>query len=250
MILPIGYLTLSEAAELLLPYKYAGQPDRPEVLQARANGFDVSDGVATNDIIEEIRNAVERGALTAFAIGGHPRHTIRLPADFTKSIPMLWSAKGSFAFVRAIKPAHAISMQVPSVHSQLTGWFGYDLSAVILAFEESQTKKLRRVLLRRPTRGKVGGPGKRGRPSVIPAVQKLIQTIVDEKGWSPREGTKALVAKVNKTRPPATPYSRDTIVFAVDDLHAKTRDRRFERLRRKPARRITRKIKPLRSSAI
>jgi hypothetical protein len=51
MILPTGYMTLHEAVEFLLPFKFAGQPDRVEVTRERSKGSDVSDGKAMNGIM-------------------------------------------------------------------------------------------------------------------------------------------------------------------------------------------------------
>jgi hypothetical protein len=84
VVLPNGYLTILEAADLLLPAIYGGIPDPPAVIKLRKQGFDVGDASARHRAIAEIWIAVDAGTVRAMAIGGRPRRIVRLDPDDTK----------------------------------------------------------------------------------------------------------------------------------------------------------------------
>ena len=63
MILPVGYVTILEAAETLLPAMYAGVPDLPIVTSLRQEGIDVRDGPAMDRAVVELWKAVDEGSL-------------------------------------------------------------------------------------------------------------------------------------------------------------------------------------------
>jgi hypothetical protein len=111
--LPNGFLTILQAADVLLPAMYGGLPDQPLVTQLRDQGLGVRDGAARSQAVKKIWEAVDSDRLTAFAIGGH--EVIRLPD--TKGIPALRSASGrGFTLLR---PQTQFTASWPDI---LGGW--------------------------------------------------------------------------------------------------------------------------------
>jgi hypothetical protein len=53
-LLPDGFVTLREAAEIVAQGRYAGVPDSELVAELRHSGLDVADGTALDDAIAEI----------------------------------------------------------------------------------------------------------------------------------------------------------------------------------------------------
>ena len=230
-VLPDGYLTILQAAEVLSRTMYAGVPDRPVVDQLRKQGLDVKDGRAMHQALAELWKAVDRGALRALAIGGRPRRILRLDPDLTKSIPTLRSPRGrGFALLR----------QSNAAYHQLASWFGPLLHSAVVAFEETEVQKLARKLMRaRRVAQKPDGPkDPRGRPSRMVIVQPVIRDLVAERKWNATMGMKALTRQVNHAGRFPRDVSRDTVTRALDVLHEQTKDRRFERVRsrRRPRR--------------
>jgi hypothetical protein len=90
-VLPIGYVTLIEAAEILRTAMTAGVADLPAVTDLRQKGHRVIDGPATDRAMAELWKAVDKGTLRAMAIGGRPRRVVRLDAQLTRSAPALRS---------------------------------------------------------------------------------------------------------------------------------------------------------------
>ncbi len=232
-VLPIGYLTILEAAELLLPAMYAGVPDLPVVSQLRKVGLDVRDGQARDRAIAEIWKAVDAGTLRVQAIGGRPRRIVTLSPELTKSIPTLRSPRGrGFTSLRQSNPAY----------HQLASWFGPLLHTAALAFRETEVQKLARRLMRarRIAQKPDGQQSRRGRPALISIVQLVISDLVARRKWNPTMGMKALTREVNRAGKQRV--SPDTVIRAIDQLHDQTKDRRFERVRhrRRPRRTISR----------
>jgi len=167
-VLPIGYVTVLEAAEMLLPALYAGVPDLPLRKALREEGMDVRDGLAA---IDELWKAVDAGTLRPMAIGGRPRRVVRLDAEFTKQVPTLRSPRGrGFAALRQSNPAY---------HA-LASWFGPSPYSVSLAFRETEVRKLARKLMRARRIAERGEDQQkpRGRPSQIAIVQSVISDLV------------------------------------------------------------------------
>ena len=86
VVLRIGYVTILEAAEMLVAARYAGAPDST-VMRLRQQGMNVKDGIAIDQTIAEIRNAVDEGKFRPWAIGGRPRRVERLDAPPTRTDP-------------------------------------------------------------------------------------------------------------------------------------------------------------------
>jgi hypothetical protein len=163
----IGYLTILQAADVLLPAMYAGVPDLPVVSRLRKKGLDVGDGRARDRAIAEIWKAVDAGTLRALAIGGRPRRIIRLDREVTKSVPTLRSPRGrGFTFLRQSNP----------IYHDLASEFGLLLHRAALAFRETEVQRLARRLMRaRRIAQKANGQKKpRGRPSRMTIVQPVI----------------------------------------------------------------------------
>jgi hypothetical protein len=214
-----------EAAEMLQPSMFAGIPDQAAVTKLRQIGVNARDGLATDRAIAEIWNAVDSGAVRAMLVGGRPRRIVRLDPAITKQIPILRSPRGrGFTFLRPSNPAF----------HQLAGWFGPDLSNIILAFREAEIQKLARRLRRTRRRMPVSDNTKRriGRPSRQAAVEPVIRKLVEGGEWNPLMGLKALARAVNRGGNWVKSVSEDTVGRALDQIFEKTQDRRYARARR------------------
>jgi hypothetical protein len=223
-VLPNGYVTILQAAEVLSSAMYAGVPDLPVVSQLRKRGLHVKEGRATDRAIAEIWKAVDAGTLRALAIGGRPRRIVRLDPNLTKSIPMLRSPRGrGFTFLRQSNPTY----------HELASEFGPLLHRAVPAFREIEIKKLARRLMRaRRTALRRDGQNKPvGRPSRMATIQPVISDLVARRKWNPTMGMKALTREVNRAGKWAQDMSQDTVTRALDLLHEQTTDRRFERVR-------------------
>jgi hypothetical protein len=234
-VLPIGYLTILQAADVLLPAMYAGVPDVPVVSRLRKEGLDVGDGPARDRAIEEIWKAVDTGTVRAQAIGGRPRRVVRLSPGLTKSIPTLRSPRGTgFTLLRQSNPTY----------HELASWFGSLLPTAALAFRETEIQKLARSLMRarRIAQKADGQKNPRGRPSRTAIVQPLINNLIEQRKWNPTMGMKALTREVNRAGKWPQHVSEETVIRALDLMHEQTKDRRFERVRhrRRPRRTISR----------
>jgi hypothetical protein len=190
-ILPIGYVTILQAVEILQPSMFCGVPDRAAVTRVRQMGMDASDGLARNGAIAEIWDAVDAGIVQAMAIGGRAPQIVKLDSEFTKQIPALRDPLGrGFTLVRPSKPAF----------QQLADWFGRNFSKAVPIFEEAEIRKLASKLRRTRTR-KSNSDGKakrRGAPSRQDAAQPIIHEVVDSRQWTPSMGMKALTSFVNR----------------------------------------------------
>jgi hypothetical protein len=91
-VLPIGYVTLLEAAEMLLPAMYAGVPDLPIVTSLRQKGIDVKDGSAMDRAVVELWKAVDKDTLRSVAIGGRPRRKAPSPCGHRTNAARLGQA--------------------------------------------------------------------------------------------------------------------------------------------------------------
>jgi hypothetical protein len=225
-VLPIGYVTILEAGEMLLPAMYAGVPDLPAVTSLRQKGLDVRDGQAMDRAIAELWTAVDEGLLRSMAIGGRPRRVIRLDAAFTKRIPTLRNPRGrGFTFLRQSNPAYP----------QLASWFGSDLFRATLAFREGEVEKLARELMRARRTASSSDATKRpqGRPSRQETVISTIRELVEAGKFLPLRGLKAFTQSVNKKGKWEPVISDETVSRVLDRLYQETKDRRFQRIRRK-----------------
>jgi hypothetical protein len=219
IVLPNGYLTLLEAADVLSEAIYVGVPDPPDVIELRNAGFEIGSGSERDRAIAEIWKGVDKSTLRASAIGGRPRRIVRLDAKLTQNIPALRSPRGrGFTSLRQSNPAY----------NQLASWFGELLHTAVLAFRETDVQKLARRLMRaRRTAQKAGGL--RGRRSFLPEVQNVIADLVDQQKWNATMSIKALATGVNRTDKLRHKVSDSTVVRALDQLCEQTKDRRFDR---------------------
>jgi hypothetical protein len=224
-VLPIGYVTILEAAEILQPAMYAGVPHLPIVAKLHQQGIEVKDGSAIDRAVAELWKAVDKGTLRSMAIGGRPRRVVRLDAQFTRGVPALRASRGrGFALLRQSNPAY----------HELATWFGPLLHTATLAFRATEVQKLARKLMRarRLTQRTDGKKKPRGRPSHIGIIQPVIRAMVAQRKWSPTMGMKALTREVNRAGKWPQRVSQDTVTRALDLLYEQIRDRRFERVRR------------------
>jgi len=225
-VLPIGYVTLLEAADIIDRTLQAGIPDLPIVAKLRDQGFKVNDGSARDLAIAELWNAVDQGALRPVAIGGQPRRVVRLSAQFTRSVPNLRNPRGrGFTFLKPSNPAH----------HELVDWFGPSFHTATLAFRDMEVQKLAGVLMRRRRGAQKanGEKSRRGRAPIIGPVQTVIRDVVGRRKWNPTMTMKALIREVNRAEKGPRLISRDTVIRALDSLYKQTGDRQFERIHHK-----------------
>jgi hypothetical protein len=178
-VLPIGYVTLLEAAEMLQPAMHAGVPDTVRVTELRQRGLEVSDGAARDRAIAELWKAVDKKTLRSWAIGGSPRRIVRLAAHFTKSVPLLRSPRGrGLTFLRSSNPAF----------HELREAFEGPFHGATLIFRALDVQKLagRLMRTRRTARRADGHKKSRGRPSVIAPVQSVIRDVINRKNGMPQ----------------------------------------------------------------
>src|SRR5260370_7533158 len=180
-VLPIGYVTLLEAAAMLLPDMYAGVPDLPIVTSLRQEGIDVKEGTGVGRAVVELWKAVDKNTVRSVAIGGRPRRVVRLDPRFTKAVPTLRSPRGrGFTLLRQSNPAY----------HQLASWFGPLLHSAALAFREREVQQLPRKLMRarRIAQGPDGRKNARERPSRMGIVRPPIRELVTKRKWTPQTG--------------------------------------------------------------
>ena len=222
-VLPIGYVTLLEAADMLERAMQAGVPDSSMVTKLRQEGLEVNDGPARDRAIAELWNAVDKGTLRPMAIGGSPRRIVRLDARFTRGVPFLRSPRGrGFTHLRPSNPAF----------HELSSAFGNSFHPTTLIFRATEVQKLARRLMRaRRTAQRTNGHKKtRGRPSSIATVQGVINDVVNRRKWKATMTMKALTREVNRVGTWPKPVSEDTVIRALDGLYDQTHDRQFERV--------------------
>jgi hypothetical protein len=223
--IPIGYVGILDAAWMLQPAMYAGTPDAPAVATLRQKDMNAGDRQALHRAVDELWKGVDAGTLRAMAIGGRPRRIVRLDPELTKAIPTLRSPRGrGFTSLRQSNPAY----------HELAWWFGPDLSRVVLAFRETEVRRLADKLVRaRRTASRSHGRKKaRGRPSRQQMILATLQGLIESGKGSPLNGIKALTHLVNRKGKWQPPVSEETVTRALDWLYQETRDRRFQRIRK------------------
>jgi hypothetical protein len=224
-VLPIGYVTMLEAAEMLQVAMHAGLPDTARMAELRRRGLEVSDGPARDRAIAELWKAVDKHILRSMAIGGSPRRIVRLDAYFTRSVPTLRSPRGrGLTFLRPSNPAF----------HELGRVFGGSFHDATLIFRATDVQKLGRRLMRaRRTARKADGHTKgRGRPSIIGPVQSVIRDVINRRKWDATMSMKALTREVNRGGRWPKPISQDSVMRAIDGLFQETGERQFQRIHR------------------
>jgi hypothetical protein len=226
VILPPGYVSILQAADILEQSLFAGLPDKPVILRYRQAGLAVGDGTARDQAIAELWKAVDARKLHAMAFGGRPRRMVRLDPALTEQIPWLRSPRGR-GFT-ALRPSN------PAFHS-FVAWFGPHVGDATLAFCETEIQRLgRRVMRTRRRVSRSSDTKKRvGRPSRKAAVSAMIREIIGTRKWSPLLGLKALTKETNRKGKWSKPASEDTVARALDWLYENTQDRRFERRKKR-----------------
>jgi hypothetical protein len=71
-IIPIGCVTIDEAAEMIAKSLSMVTKEREIVAELRQSGLDVGDGAAVDSAIAEIWRAADPGKLRVVGIGGNP----------------------------------------------------------------------------------------------------------------------------------------------------------------------------------
>jgi hypothetical protein len=224
--LPIGFLSIREAADVVAESMFIGVPDRPLVAKSRQMNLDVDDGTAINDAVAELWKAVDAWRLRPVAVGGRPRRIVRLDPTLTAAIPGLRSPRGrGFTLLRPRSP----------YYGQIVAWFGLDLASVTVAFRETEVRALASRLKRTRRRKANAQPSARrsGRPSRQRGVAPIILDIIARGKWSSTGSLKDLTSKVNRLGKFYPPVSEDTVTRALDRHYNETGDRLFQRIPRK-----------------
>jgi hypothetical protein len=221
-LVPVGYVSVLQAAEMLLPTLYAGRPDSPNVMSLRQKGLDVTDGPAKDDAIAQLWKAVDDGIVTPMAIAGRPRRVIKIDPQLTK-IPVLRHPRGrGFTYLRPSHPEF----------SALAAYFGKDLSKVTVVFPEPEIKALARKLMR-SRRARSRSQSRRGRPSRQDFIEPTVRQMIEHGKASLLDGLKSLTRSVNKEGKFNPPVSDETVNRILERIYEETKDRRFQRIRRK-----------------
>jgi len=182
-LLPIGYVTIRDAAEMIAQSMFAGVPDRAIVAKLRQTEGDVADGQALDDAISELWHAVDSGKVRSFIIGSRP-DPLKLSAALTRGIPVLRSPRGrGFTHLRPTNP----------YYRQFAAWFGPDFSQLTVAFREEEVTNLARRLVRarRRTGSSAGIKKSTGRPLRQGDVAPIIREVIASKKWTPAKSQKA-----------------------------------------------------------
>lgn len=221
-ILPIGLASFREARETFENALFAGEPERPEVLELRRKlGPNIGDGVALAASKKAIWEAVDEGKLHLIAVGGDPRRIVELDAKATRSIPRMRVTDD----LTCLRPSHGS-------HHKFVSWFGSDLGSVTLAFHMSEVKAHAQRLMRRRRRKRVPNTSKRvGRPSLRAPVKQAIAQIVGRGAWS-TQSIKDLTWRVNSHRLVTRDVSDDTVQRALLELYKETGNRLYGRIPR------------------
>ncbi len=220
----MGYLSRQEAVDVIARSLVTGMPDQPQVTKLREGGFEVADGVAIDAANAELWRGVDRGKVDVFACGANGQR-FRMDVGLTEQVPFLRRPRGGgFTFSR---PG-------TSAHDKLVAQFGLNLGSVSLAFSKRDVEKWARSLLRKRRRQSVGKP-QTGRPSRQAIAKPVIRKLVDEKEWNTTMSLKTLAQQVNRCVDTDKPISEETVTRALDELYEETRDRRFQRIRRRTA---------------
>jgi hypothetical protein len=224
-LIPEGFLTLSQAAQLVAMALYGGIPDRDAVRLLKESGDDVADGAALDEAIGAVWAAVDRDKLECFAVGPNGKGPLKLSADLSKAIPVLRSPRGgTLSFLRPRNPNF----------KAFADWFGQDLSNVSVVFRDAAITRLaRKQLQARRRKQTTVGEGCKGRPSRQIEVKRTICDVVDRKKWSSTQSIKALTGEVNRLGEWMDPVSDETVQRALESLYMETKDRRLERLTRR-----------------
>jgi hypothetical protein len=219
--IPIDYVSRQEAAEIIAAAKLSGVPDRPAVIEARSAGFNTADGSAEDEAIIELWRAVDKGTLEVAAHGPGDRW-LKMSAEETKRVPLLRATRGgNFTFLRPGNPFHEI------VVSQ----FGSRLGLISLVFPRRQVEALARQVRRRRRRSLEKGGG---RPSRQNLVRPIVRKLVEEGRWNPTMPLKTLARQVERAQKWPKVPSEDTVTRVLDHIYDEEKDRRFQRVRRKP----------------
>jgi hypothetical protein len=218
--IPIDYVSRQEAAEIIAAAKLSGVPDRPAVIEARSAGFNTADGSAEDEAIIELWRAVDKGTLEVAAHGPGDRW-LKMSAEETKRVPLLRTARGGdFTFLRPGNSFHEIAV------SQ----FGPRLGLVSLVFPRRQVEALARLVRRRRRSTAKGG----GRPSRQDLLHPIVRKLVEEGRWNPTMPLKTLARLVERAQKWSKVPSEDTVTRVLDHIYDEEKDRRFQRVRRKP----------------
>jgi hypothetical protein len=239
-VVPIGYVGILDAATMLQPAMYAGTPDLPAVTALRQKDINVGNRQALQRAIDELWNGVDSGALRAMAIGGRPRRIVRLDPALTKAVPTLRSPRGrGFTLLRQSNP----------VYHELASCFGSDLSGIVLAFRETEVRRLagRLVRARRTILRSNGVKKARGRPPRQQMILPTVRELIESRKWSPLNGIKALTHLLNRKEEWQPPVSEETVTRVLDRLYEETGDRAFQRIRKIRKGSELKKVEPDRS---
>lgn len=223
-LIPAHYLTLRQAADTVATGIYCGLPDTTLIERLKESAFEVADGEAIEKAISQIWAAVDKEKLQAFVVGGPRATPLKLSASISKAIPGLRNPRGGD--LSLLRPSN-------TNFEQFRALFGRDLSKVSVIFREMEVTQLARACLQSRRRKTSSASGiKVGRPSRKNQVETTIRDLIEARKWAPTEPIKSLTYEVNTCGKWLNPVSEDTVTRVLDELYSKTKNRRYERLRR------------------
>jgi len=223
---PINYVSRREAIAIIAAAKSAGIPDRQAVIEARQAGIDAADGLANDEAIADLWQAVDQGKLDAIAHGPSDRW-LKMSAQETNQVPLLRALHGGdFTFLR---PGN-------SFYESVISEFGLRLGLVKLVFRKDQVEKVARLVQRRRRKNVASAActPSIGRPSRRDQLCSCIRQMIEDGRWDTSISLKTLVQLVQRSLKWDKGLSEATIARALDWLYDNGQDRKFCRMRRKP----------------
>jgi len=225
--IPINYLSRQEAIEVIAAAKFAGVPDRGAVIEARQKGVDAADGPANDEAIAELWRAVDEGTLEVIAHGPGDRW-LKMSPEETGQVPLLRAPRGGdFTFLKPGNPFHDIAVSK----------FGSRLGLVSLMFPKLQVEKVARLTRRRRRQSLARSTGNHTakQPSRKELVLSIVRKMIEDGRWNPTISLIALTRLVERSNNWGQKVpSEDSVTGALDQIYEETRDRRFQRTRRRP----------------
>ena len=92
-LVPMKYLSLHEARDVIVRSLFAGMPDQPHVIKLREQGIDATDGSAIDEANAGLWQSVDDGKVEAFAIGLNGQ-LLRIEGSLTEQVPLLRNPRG------------------------------------------------------------------------------------------------------------------------------------------------------------
>jgi hypothetical protein len=223
-VVPDGYLSVREALRVLTMIRCAGLEMSAAVIEARAKGAKASyDRAEMEASAQFFWSQVDAKKLAVRAEHPSTGSLLRIDPSLL-NVPFL--RKYSVSDLSYLRSTHPLS-------TLLFQRFGRSFKTVQLLIAEGELQRVAKAV-RRTRKRQQAHPGSAkpvGRPSKVTEAKPAIRNIVDGKQWTGAESLKKLTHILSR-RPYNLRISEDTAARALDELFEKTRDRRFQRMRK------------------